>query len=403
MISIEMLPAAHGDSLWIEYGSTRQTRRILIDGGPAHSYEAGLRRRMAVLREGTRIFELMVITHIDADHIDGALIMLQDKDSPTGLKFQTREFWFNGWNQLSKFQGETYAPLQGEFLGGLLALNPELKRVWNRSFDKGPVVVTDTGPLPEVELDGGARITLLGPTPTGLRRLRARWASAIRDFTPGDVDEAMRRLKERRDYRPPASPAVFSARQYGADRSPANGSSISFVLEHDGVSVLLVGDAHARTLATTLGRLAAQRSVERLRFEAVKLPHHASMGNVSDEWLRMVDCERWLISTNGAVFGHPDVETVQLIARHCEKPPTIFCNYRSDTTSRLENHADWITIFPERDKSLGEAGGLLLRLTAADSPRASRTSGGSGAATSSAVSIKQTRSKTRRAGSKKKI
>lgn len=401
MISIEMLPAAHGDSLWIEYGSTRQTRRILIDGGPAHSYEAGLRKRMAVLPDGARIFELMVITHIDADHIDGALIMLQEKDSPTGLKFQTKEFWFNGWNQLSEFQGDTYAPLQGEFLGGLLALNPELRRVWNRSFDKGPVVVTDTGPLPVVKLDGKAQITLLGPTPTELRRLRARWASAIRDFTPGDVEEALRRLKERRDYRPPVTPAVFSARQYGADRTPANGSSISFVLEHGGVSVLLVGDAHARTLATTLTRLAAERDEERLHFDAVKLPHHASMGNVSAEWLRIVDCKRWLISTNGAIFGHPDVETVELIASNCRKKPTIYCNYRSDTTSRLENNAKWITVFPERNKSLGPAGGLLLRLTAPNSAPPSPKSGGSGAAGSPAVSKKQIRSKTRRAGSKK--
>lgn len=401
MISIEMLPAAHGDSLWIEYGSTRQTRRILIDGGPAHSYEAGLRRRIALVPENKRIFELMVVTHIDADHIDGALILLQDQDTPTGLKFQINELWFNGWDQLPKSQADTYAPLQGEFLGGLLALDPKLKRVWNRRFGKNPVMVSDTGPLPEVKLDDGARITLLGPTSTELRRLRARWSSAIRDFTPGDAQEALRRLKERRDYRPPVNPAVFSGRQFGADRSPANGSSISFVLEHEGVAVLLLGDAHARTLATTLSRLAAQRSVERLRFDAVKLPHHGSMGNVSEEWLRLVDCERWLISTNGAVFGHPDVETVELIARTSKKKPTVFCNYRSDTTRRLEGSAGWITVFPEKNKTLGQAGGLLLRFTGADSSARSGASDGSGAATGPAARKKQKRSSARRGASKK--
>ena len=30
MLRIEMLPAAHGDCLWIEYGSGRQVHRILI-------------------------------------------------------------------------------------------------------------------------------------------------------------------------------------------------------------------------------------------------------------------------------------------------------------------------------------------------------------------------------------
>lgn len=349
MITIEMLPAAHGDALWIEYGSGRQMWRILIDGGPARSYESGLRRRMAALPEHMRNFELVVITHIDADHIDGAIILLQEK-KPVGLKFQTKEFWFNGWAQLPKMATETYAPLQGEFLGGLLGKDRGLQGVWNKRFKKGAVMVSDQKPLPEFELEGGARITLLGPTASELKRLRARWVSAIRDFTPGDVDEALRRLKERRDYRPPTTPAVFAMPQYGSDRTPANGSSISFLLEHDGVSVLLPGDAHASTLAASLSRLAAQRSVPRLRIDAVKLPHHGSMGNVSSEWLQRVDCQRWLISTNGAMFGHPDIETAQLISQHCRdeqrsKKPSFYCNYRSDTTLRLEGSSLWSVIF----------------------------------------------------------
>ncbi len=323
--------------------------RILIDGGPARSYESGLRRRMAALPEHMRNFELVVITHIDADHIDGALILLQEK-KPAGLKFQTKEFWFNGWAQLPKLETETYAPLQGEFLGGLLGKDRGLKAVWNKSFKKGAVMVSDQKPLPEIELEGGARLTLLGPTASELKRLRARWVSAIRDFTPGDVDEALRRLKERRDYKPPATPAVFAMPQYGSDRTPANGSSISFLLEYDGVSVLLPGDAHASTLAASLSRLAVQRSVPCLRIDAVKLPHHGSMGNVNSEWLQRVDCQRWLISTNGAMFGHPDIETAQLISRHCRdeqrrKKPSFYCNYQSDTTLKLEGSSLWSVIF----------------------------------------------------------
>ena len=143
MITIEMLPAAHGDALWIEYGSRRTgLRRILIDGGPARSYEAGLRRRLARLDENMRNFELVVITHIDADHIDGSLILLQEK-KPARLKLQTKELWFNGWNQLPKLETDTFAPLQGEFLDGLLVRDRELRGVWNKSFKKGPVVIDD--------------------------------------------------------------------------------------------------------------------------------------------------------------------------------------------------------------------------------------------------------------------
>ena len=372
MISIEMLPVAHGDALWIEYGSRRQPRRILIDGGPAHSYEMGLRRRIIMLREEKPVFELIVVTHIDADHIDGALILLQDKQEERGVKFKTKEFWFNGWDQLPKLETDTYAPLQGEFLGGLLTRDSELEKVWNKSFDKAAVMVKDDKPLKEIPLEGDARITLLGPTARELRRLRARWNSAIRDFTsgdpftPGDTNEALRRLKQRREYKPPATPAVFSSPEYGADRTPANGSSISFVLEHDGVRLLLLGDAHASSIATSLSRLAAQElptqeSVRRLHFDAVKLPHHGSMGNVSDEWLKMVDCKHWLISTSGAVFGHPDIATAKLIAKHCPDP-IFYCNYLSDTTRLLKKNSRWSVVFPDPDKKSSKQVGLMLEL-----------------------------------------
>lgn len=365
MISIEVLPAAHGDSIWIEYGSEAQVHRVLIDGGPAHTYESGLRRRIAALQGKECELDLMVVTHIDADHIDGALILLQELAQ---LNVHINELWFNGWDQLPQKEGAraSYAPLQGEFLGGLIRVDPALEGIWNQEFDSQAVVIPDGDDirLPEVELDGGARLTLLGPSMRDLHRLRTRWVSALRDFSPGNAEEALRRLRERRRYRAPATPAVFAAPQYGNDRSPANGSSISFILEHDGVSVLFAGDARARTLAGSLERLAEQRSVSKVRFDAIKLPHHGSMRNISEAWLQWVDCERWLISTNGDVFDHPDVETAQLIAQFVQAPLTMFCNYRSTSTERLTAQSGtpaWNTAFPQ-GVTEGPVGGLKIDL-----------------------------------------
>ena len=362
MISIEMLPAAHGDSLWIEYGSSKETKRILIDGGPAHTYESALQKRMKKLMPAEkRIFELMVVTHIDADHIDGALILLQDKDKNPDMKFQVKEFWFNAWEQLPKVDRDTFAPLQGEFLGGLLNLDTKLKQVWNKSFAQSAVMVNDDKPLPVITLAGGAQITLLGPTIKELKRLRARWSSAIRDFSPGDAKEAVKRLLERREYKPPDTAAVFATPQYGADRTPANGSSISFLLEYGGASLLLLGDAHAPTIASSLKRLASERSLSTLEFDAVKLPHHGSMANVSKEWLELIKCKRWLISTSGAVFGHPDIETAELIAQVCPDS-TFYCNYETEITRKLANKSGWSVVFPNKKSS--KHIGTLLQLKA---------------------------------------
>lgn len=40
MFAIEMLPAAHGDCLWLEYGERARLKRILIDGGVAPTFDA---------------------------------------------------------------------------------------------------------------------------------------------------------------------------------------------------------------------------------------------------------------------------------------------------------------------------------------------------------------------------
>ena len=57
---IEMLPARHGDALWIEYGTPARTRRILIDGGPLTAY-ADLSSRLQQLPPGDQGVELVAL------------------------------------------------------------------------------------------------------------------------------------------------------------------------------------------------------------------------------------------------------------------------------------------------------------------------------------------------------
>ena len=70
-----MLPAGHGDCLWIEYGDASETHRWLVDCGTQPT-ATELRRRVEALPENDRRFELLVMSHIDADHIGGVLPFL---------------------------------------------------------------------------------------------------------------------------------------------------------------------------------------------------------------------------------------------------------------------------------------------------------------------------------------
>jgi len=208
------------------------------------------------------------------------------------------------------------------------------------------VVVPDSGPLPRRELAGGASLTLLSPQPRQLRRLRRNWDTVARDagWSPGDFAAALARLAARQDYEPPARIDVFGGEEHRVDNSVANGSSIAFVLEYAGIRCLFTGDAVAPVLTKGLERLAAEPNTSQRRFDLVKLPHHGSSANLDEHLVELMAADRFLISTNGARYRHPNAEAIELILKHVPNPQLYF-NYDSDTTR------DWRD--PDRQKDRG--------------------------------------------------
>jgi hypothetical protein len=328
MLRVEMLPAGHGDALLVEYGSPDNPHRILIDGGPYFTYDdpGGLRERLGELRdEGHTSFELLVITHVDTDHIDGIIRLLQD---PELASIEFKDIWFNDWKQLQPQVTGVLAGVQGEFLGALLEHN---NLPWNAhaKLAGGPVMVPETGELPVLELSGDATITLLSPGPDQLDNLRRNWKASVRKagFTPGDRDAALEALELRGRYGPP--PGVLGGQE---DDSPANGSSIGFILEYDGEKLLLVGDAWAPVLEKSLKRYAGPIGdpVEVLDF---KLAHHGSFSNLSKNLIKAVRPGRYLFSSSSQYYGHPDADAIEIILKHHEggEPQFVF-NYVSPKT-----------------------------------------------------------------------
>jgi len=333
MLRVEMLPAGNGDCLWIEYGSVSEVHRILIDGGRKSTYEH-LRDRILALPASQRVFELLVVTHIDNDHIEGILPLLQD----TALQCRFEEVWYNGWRHLpgalaAASPEDTLGPREGEFLGVLLE---DAAIPWNVSFGGGAVVVPDDGELPCRKLDGGLQLTLLSPTLDRLVALGATWRKVIEDagFQPGDIDTMRAELKKRK-YLPTPADVMGRVEEGpgGSDNSEANGSSIAVLAEYNGVSALLTGDAFADVLAASLSR--ADASTDKpLPVDLWKLAHHGSWANFTPELFTLVKTRRYLVSTDGSGHEHPHARTLDYIIDNYPwrgRPELIF-NYRSPTT-----------------------------------------------------------------------
>jgi len=381
---IEMLPAAHGDCLWVEYGTGQRSRRILIDGGPAHTYPA-LRERILHLPSDDRHFELLIITHIDADHIEGVIRLLLDAEA---LKCRFDRIWFNGREQLDKVPDPAGTPLgalQGEMLGMLIADYEERagQRVWNVGLPNALAAVDrSAGSLPVVDLAEECRLTLLSPDHQRLLELKDRWRDELdkADMVSGDKSALRLALENARYLRPlgdvlgdeiepaedrfelpdPAGRDLASGvsdmlgggageagatAPFGGDDSPANGSSIAVLLEYPNssptVRVLLAGDAWPAVLEASVDRLLSSPD-QRLTLTAFKLPHHGSVANVSASLLRRLRCAHYLVSTSGVVFRHPHARTIELLlTEHAGRSkPRLHFNYLTETTQAWADPAN---------------------------------------------------------------
>jgi hypothetical protein len=113
------------------------------------------------------------------------------------------------------------------------------------------------------------------------------------------------------------------------DAGAPNGTSIALLAEYGGAAALLGADAYASVLAASVRRLLKERGIDRLHLDAFKLAHHGSQNNVSAELLRLLDCNRYLLSSNGDHFCHPDRQAVARVIRYGGTRPTLHFNYRS--------------------------------------------------------------------------
>lgn len=139
VFNINMLPGGYGDCLWIEYGDPKKPHRILIDAGTLPTYKDLRKYVEEHLSKKERRLELFLITHIDTDHIDTAVRLL---NSPSlGLEFE--QIWFNGWNQL--VDPDILGPQQGEYVSALVKKN---KIPLNRSFKGKAIFAPPKGQLP---------------------------------------------------------------------------------------------------------------------------------------------------------------------------------------------------------------------------------------------------------------
>jgi hypothetical protein len=323
--SLEALQAGPGDSLIVHYGDPPLF--ILVDGGPKPTYSKVLRKRLDALKDKWQdmdtqklIIDLLLISHIDDDHIAGIVELLSDmctREAVGPLPYLIQTVWHNSFDDLigrgadalqrklasaaTSPPGHRHQPAMLS-AGVVASVNQgrEIRRLarqlgipLNSGFES-LILATDDRPA-TLEIAAGLRLRVLGPTEGRLRALQSHWEKMVRRLQDSETNDA--RLVE---Y---------------VDRSVSNLSSIIVLLEakvgQDTKRMLLTGDARGDDLLEMIDEYQLAPG-GRLHVDVFKIPHHGSDRNADPKLFELVTADHYVISANGA-HGNPDPPLIKWI------------------------------------------------------------------------------------------
>ncbi len=359
-----MFPAKNGDAFLVScYGESNVN--ILIDLAYSHTYRNYVRPVLRKMKENNESLELMVVTHIDKDHIAGAISFLEENgnsEAPNVIK--VKEIWHNSYRHLSISQqrkvdyierdSDNRVPVsgkQGSRLAGHIYLNGYN---WNGLYN-GNAVSYKKSPISLG--NGEVKLTVLSPTDIELKDLERVWSKELHRTFPGVpltsdkcFDDAVEYVSEylkpkgfenyRKNISTTGSLRKLSESKFFEDSDEINASSITFILEHQGNRMLFLGDCPPSIIIRQLRSLHSDTELP-IYFDLIKISHHGSQFNTNLDLLNMIDSRKYLISTNGSGHGHPDVETLaRIVARESNFTRCLYFSYPTPAATSF-NRDEW--------------------------------------------------------------
>jgi hypothetical protein len=344
VLKLHVVQADYGDCLLLQYGAEDATRHILIDGGPDGVYVNHLKYKLQEVAALHAHLDLVVLTHVDEDHVVGLVDMLseiaQARSRGETPLVEVDKLWYNTFRPIEsgadgtsdvvetfssylsspfaggEMQNVAYSISQGEDLWKAAYI---LKIPLNKGFTNH-VVTSDNAPRP-VDLDG-LKLWVIGPPQANLTRYRRDWDKW---FT-----------KHKND---PYSTAAESE-ALEIDNSVSNLSSIIFLAEVPGRRVLLTGDGKSEDVLAGLKQNGLSELDGILHVDVLKVPHHGSVRNNSREFFQTVSARQYVISASEhGNDGNPDLKTLVWIvesAKQRGEQIDILVTNPNDSTTALQ-------------------------------------------------------------------
>lgn len=293
---IFFLPAKYGDAFIIECVRGDAHGLVVVDGGPT-----GCAYLLQNQLKNLSTPDLMVLTHYDDDHIGGILQLVTTcLDNNT---IPAKEVWANCAGYVEVEANKNTSAKQGVTLS--VKLNELCKKhnmKWRDKLSEGD------------EYDYSfAKIEIVSPTKDIMGMVIKKQEDDAKRFlkaTKKNTEDLAKPLDELTNYKPKEPDLTKNA-------DLSNASSIAFILRCDNFSVLMLGDSYPQNVEKYL-RGKGYSEDHPLEVDYVKVSHHGSKNNTSNSLLDIIQCNNYLISTNGGKnrSNHPDRIAIAHILCH---------------------------------------------------------------------------------------
>lgn len=393
IFSLDVRPARKGDCMLLHFGTKAEPGLIMIDGGPRAVYAPHLKPRLMKIREARKLggndplpVDVLMVSHVDDDHIQGILDFTREEianvvaHKPRLLNVMS--LWHNSFDEIiGSKPDEITASVTGAFKteagsgnvdlsddkvgkvedifnaanpGGndeeqkevvgstlkVLASIPQGFRLrteadrlgYGRNVEFDGKLIVAVADAPPTEVAGSLMVTVVGPMQKEIQALHKDHQKWLKDL-------------EKKGKTPEEALAAY------VDKSVPNLSSIVLLVEMDGKTMLLTGDARGDKIlqGLQLVKKLDEGDDSTMEIDLLKVPHHGSASNLDDDFFERIIAKHYVFSGNGE-HGNPEREAIEMLlnARNDEDDYQIHLTYGLEEID-VAREKDWNK---ERDKEI---------------------------------------------------
>lgn len=282
-LTLKLLEAKTGDSFIVECGLSA----FIIDGG-TNSTSKQLKK---YLENTDKQLAGIFVTHVDRDHIGGIVKLFTNNNKiiPKNVPIYMNH---PDLIRIRSKHDEFVSFEDGDKLNDILRDN---------GFNIHNLRTGDSLDIQNVKFE------ILNPTNEIVTSLYKKWEKLKIEHSQFETDDLVSSDPITIDFS-----TNYGEHDKTIESDIVNASSICFILSYNNKRILFLSDSHPN--------LISQELKGNNKFECVKISHHGSKFNTSIQLLDKIDCNKFIISTNGPrSYGHPAPSTIINIVKSCIK------------------------------------------------------------------------------------